>query len=58
MGKNPFIEASKLPSLDVLLFPGGNSWVAKRLTQEARRGKLLEISKISLIPQALQELFS
>ena len=58
MGKNPFVEASKLPTLDVLLFPGGNAWVAKRLTLEARQGRLLEISKINLIPQALQELFS
>lgn len=56
-GPNPFVEASKLPSLDILLFPGGNEWVAKRLTLEARKGKLLKLSKLSLIPQALQTIF-
>ncbi len=57
-GPNPFVEASKLPSLDILLFPGGNEWVAKRLTLEVRKGKLLKLSKISLIPMALQTIFS
>jgi len=57
-GKNPFVEASKLTTLDLLLFPGGNEWVAKRLTQEARNGRLRKISKISLIPQVLESLFS
>lgn len=56
-GKNPIPEASKLPTLDLLLFPGGNAWLAKKLVLEVVEGKLYVLDRIEDVPNALQKMF-
>jgi len=56
-GKNPIPEASKLPILDLLLFPRGNEWLGKRLVFEVPNGKLYKINKISDVVNSINKIF-
>ncbi len=58
VGKNPIIEASKLPTLDLLLFPGGNAWLGRKLVTEASYGSLHTIERFDDVMLALQSIFS
>jgi hypothetical protein len=54
-GKNPITEASKI--LDIMLFPNGNTWMAKRMSKEVMYGSVTEIHKVEMIPEILQKIF-
>ncbi len=53
-GKNPILAARRLKKLDVLLFPGGNDWLGKRLAKEADQGTFTELKNTDDIPKVLQ----
>ena len=57
IGKNPFLEAAKTPLLDILLFPGGNEWVAEKLIFEAGKGNLYKINSLIDLPEIIGKLF-
>ena len=57
-GSNPITEASKLPTLDILLFPDGNEWLANQLIKEATEGNLYPMASLKDVAIALQLLFS
>ena len=56
-GKNPIPEASKLQQLDLMLFPEGNLWLAKKLIYEVFSGKLYKIYNYSDIPKIITKIF-
>ena len=56
-GKNPLTVAASLHQLDVLLFPMGNKWLGKRLSEEAHYGKTIELHRPEEVPEALKKIF-
>ena len=56
-GKNPIPVAGKLPTLDILLFPYGNSWMGERLVLEAKKGKLYKLQSLKDVPVILSNMF-
>lgn len=57
-GGNPIPEASKLPTLDILLFPDGNEWLANKLIKESMKGYVYPLNSFQDVLIALQLLFS
>lgn len=58
LGKNPITEASFAPTLDILLFPAGNEWLAKSIIFEAGKGKVHKLKGLNDIPSILKEIFT
>ncbi|MCY3413036.1 MAG: VWA domain-containing protein [Candidatus Heimdallarchaeota archaeon] len=58
MGNNPILAAAKVPKLDLLLFPHGNEWLARRLVSETRNGRLFKLRKLQDVNTTLREIFS
>ena len=56
-GKNPIPEAAKLYKFDLLLFPDGNEFVARKLCFESFSGKYYKIKGYSQIAGYIQEIF-
>ncbi|MCH8906764.1 MAG: VWA domain-containing protein [Candidatus Heimdallarchaeota archaeon] len=57
-GKNPLVVAGTISQLDILLFPYGNEWLAKRLAFEAGLGNLFPLKKIDDVFFALQQVLT
>jgi hypothetical protein len=57
-GGNPIPEAAKLPTLDILLFPDGNEWLAKQLIKESMNGRIYPLNSFQDVVASLQSLFS
>jgi len=57
-GKNPITEAAKVNSLDILLFPDGNAWMAEKLIFEVYHGDYYPITSYNDIPKLLKKIFS
>jgi hypothetical protein len=56
-GKNPIPEAAKLPMLDLLLFPGGNAWLARKLILEVASGNLYTLERVEDVPGVIKKVF-
>jgi hypothetical protein len=56
-GGNPIPEASKLPTLDILLFPNGNEWLANQLIKESMNGRVFPLNSFQDVVHSLQLLF-
>lgn len=57
LGKNPIPEASKLREINIMLFPQGNQWLARKLVYESS-GEVYPISSYGEIGSIISRIFS